>query len=178
MITFKEFSDIFKDTDFTAHELKLFYYSVKKSVILKCAGRRSWPEIFKIEERCQWPIVSRIDNADLPIYKGADKVLLDSFIKTIHQEKDIRQRKPFLDKVRYWTLLQSVIDERIDLFPNIFGFSQKDVKHCEMVAGRYLNIVENRAAARKKMWKIGISTGAATLAGAAAAWYIYKKDKK
>jgi hypothetical protein len=177
MVTLKGFRSIFKDTDFTAEELRVFYFSVKKSVILRRAGRRFWPEIFKLEEQSQWPVVCRIGNPDLPIYKGADKALLERFVRTIDEEKSIRKRKTSIDKVRYWTLLQSLIDERIELFTNIFGFSEKDFKYCDMVAERYVKIVEQRIRNRKKIWTIGLGTGAATLAGAAA-WYMYKKDKK
>ena len=177
MVTFKELLSIFKGTDFTASELKIFYFSVKKSVILRQAGRRFWPEIFKLEEQSQWPVVRRIGDPKLPIYKGADGALLERFIKTIAEEKRIREQKASFDKVRYWTLLQSLIEERIELFTNIFGFNEKDFKHCELVAHRYLEIVEKRIRNRKKMWTIGLGTGAATLAGAAA-WYMYKKDKK
>jgi hypothetical protein len=177
MVTFKGFLSIFKDTDFTVSELRIFYFSVKKSVILRRAGRRFWPEIFKLEEQSQWPVVRRIGDPNLPIYKGADKALLERFIKTIDEEKRIRARKASFDKVRYWTLLQALIDERIELFTNIFGFTEKDFKYCEMIADRYSKIVEKRIRNRKKIWTIGLGTGAATLAGAAA-WYIYKKDKK
>jgi hypothetical protein len=177
MVTFKGFLSIFKDTDFTAEELRIFYFSVKKSVILLRAGRRFWPEILKLEEQSQWPVVRQIGDPDLPIYKGADRALLERFIRTIDEEKRIRARKASIDKVRYWTMLQLLIEERIELFTNIFGFSEKDFKYCEMVAERYAKTVEQRIRNRKKIWTIGLGTGAATLAGAAA-WYMYKKDKK
>jgi hypothetical protein len=178
VVTFKEFLKIFEDTDFTREELGKFYYSVRKSVILRLMGKRSWHEIFKLEEKCQWPVLRIIGDPGLPIYKGADKSLLDRFIGTISEEKNLRERKPSLDRVKYWTLLQSVIDERIDLFTGIFGFCGKDMEHCEAVAARYSRIRERRIRNRKKMLRIGIGTGAATLAGAAAIWYISKKDRK
>jgi hypothetical protein len=178
LVTFKEFLSIFKGTDFTAEELRAFYYSVRKSVILRLVGRGYWPEIFRLEERCQWPVVRMIDDPNLFIYKGADKVLLDKFIKTISDEKRIRKQRSFFDKVRYWSLLQAIIDERIDLFTQIFGFSQDDIGRCNTIAEKYSQIIERRIKNRKKLWKIGIGTGAATLAGAAAFWYIHKKDKK
>lgn len=178
MITLTEFSAIFKGTDFAAQELEKFYYSVKKSVILRLVGRRSWPEIFTLEENCQWPVLKLIGDPRHSIYDGADKILLDRFIATISEEKNIRERKSSLGKVRYWTLLQSVINERIDLFTQIFGFSQEDVRHCEMVAERYSYRLDRRIKDRKKLWKIGVGTGAATLAGAAALWYLSQKDKK
>ncbi|HMK56788.1 MAG TPA: hypothetical protein VK448_09145 [Dissulfurispiraceae bacterium] len=177
MITFKKFLTIFRDLGFSEKELRIFYQSVAKTVILRIAGKRAWPEIFNIEEQCQWPILSEIDDPELTIYKGADKALLERFVHTIKEEKDLRMRKPYLDKVRYWTLLRAVIDERIVLFTDIFGFSEADIRHCEMVAARYSEWVDNRITRRKKLWTIGIGTGAATLAGAAA-WYLYNKDKK
>jgi len=178
MITFKEFSSIFKDTNFSDDELRIFYYSVRKSIILRLTGKRSWHEIYKLEERCQWPVLRKLGDPELSIYKGADKTLLDRFIRTISEEKDLREHRSSLDKVRYWSLLQSVIDERIELFSQIFGFNKKDAEHCGKVADRYARIRERRIRNRKKLWKIGIGTGAATLAGAAALWYVSKKDKK
>lgn len=178
MITLKEFLSIFKSLGFSDDELRAFYHSVSKTVMLRFEGRRSWSEIFRIEEQCQWPVVRRIDDPKLPIYKGADKVLLERFIETIHEEKSLRSRKAHLDKVRYWTRLQMVIDERIELFTQIFGFSDEDIRHCEMVAARYSKMVDGRTARRKKLWTIGIGTGAAATLAGAAAWYLYKKDKK
>lgn len=179
MVTFKQFVAIFKGMDFTSRELGKFYHSIKKSVILRVVGKRSWPEIYKLEEKCQWPVLRTIDDPTLPIYHDADRVLLERFIRTITEEKELRQRRSSIDKVRYWTLLQAVIDERIELFIQIFGFGDKDVKYCGAVAERYMRIRDKRIQARKKMLKIGIGTGAATLAGAAALWYISsKKDRK
>jgi len=177
MIRLKEFLHIFKGTGFTEGELKKFFYSVKKSVILRHLGKRSWPELFKLEEKCQWPVLQRIDDPRLPIYSGADKTLLQRFIKTISTEKDMRAHRSSMHKVRYWSLLQEVIEERIDLLVSIFGFSEKDVRYCELVAERYGKILERKVREKKKLWQIGIGAGAATLAGAAAIWYISKKDK-
>jgi hypothetical protein len=178
MISFKEFSSIFSGMDFTDEELRSFYYSVRKSVILKNVGKRAWPELFKLEEECQWPVIRRIDDPKLPIYKGADKLLLDRFLKSISEEKNLRQQRRYFDKVRYWTKLQSEIEARIELFAQIFGFSKEDMGQCEEAAERYARIVDKRIKRRKKMWQIGIGTGAATLAGAAALWYLSQKDKE
>ncbi len=178
MIRLKELLNIFKDTDFTEEELKKFYYSVKKSVIFRYLGKRSWPTLFRFEEECQWPVLRRIDDPKLPIYEGADSILLKRFIKTILTEKELREYRSSMHKVRYWSLLQSVIDERLDILISIFGFSEKDVRHCELIAERYGKALEKKAKERKKLWQIGIGAGAATLAGAAAIWYISKKEKR
>jgi hypothetical protein len=179
VISFKEFSAVFKGAGFTEGQLKSFYHSVKKSLILSHLGKRSWPELFKLEERCQWPVLRRIDNPELPVYRGADGELLARFIATIKEEKEIRERKSSTDKVRYWTRLQSLIEERLDLFKQIFGLSSKDVEYCETVAERYGAILSRKATSKKKMWQIGVGAGtAATLAGAAAYWYLSKKEKK
>ncbi|HYA32218.1 MAG TPA: hypothetical protein VED67_05600 [Thermodesulfovibrionales bacterium] len=178
MISFKGLAAIFRGTGFTDEELRAFYDSVKKSVTLRLTGKRSWPEMFKLEDRCQWPVLRRLGDPGLPIYEGADPALLERFIKTISEEQDLRGHKASFDKVRYWSLLQSIIDERIGLFTQIFGYSDKDIERCERVAERYGKIREKRIRNRKKMWKIGIGTGVATVAGAAALWYVTKKDKK
>jgi hypothetical protein len=177
MIRFGDFLAIFSGTDFTVDELKSFYYSIKKFVILRSIGKRSWPELFKLEETCQWPFLQRIDNPSLAIYKGADSELLDRFLGTIREEKYLRSRKNSTDKVRYWSLLQSLIAERIDLFIHIFGFSQDEVSRCEHVARRYEEILERKRTNKKRMMQIGIGAGAATLAGAAI-WYFSKKEKE
>jgi hypothetical protein len=179
VISFREFSAVFSGSGFSEGQLNSFYHSVKKSVILHNLGKRSWPELFRTEERCQWPVLQKIDDPDLPIYRGADRELLGKFIKTIKKEKEIRGRKSSTEKVRYWTGLQALIEERIAIFTHIFGFSPKDVKYCEMVAERYGKILDRKAESRKKMWQIGVGAGtAATLAGAAAYWYLSKKEKK
>ncbi|HTR45303.1 MAG TPA: hypothetical protein VMH06_06295 [Thermodesulfovibrionales bacterium] len=180
MIRFKEFSVVFKDSGFRERELKEFYYSIRKSVTLLHLGKRAWSELIKLEERCQWPVLRKIGDPALPIYRDADKDLLDKFLRTIAEEKDMREHKSSTDKVNYWTRLQSLIEERTHLLMQIFGFCEEDVEHCEMVAERYMRLLERRARDKKRMWKIGIGIGAgtATLAGAAALWYISKKDRK
>ena len=87
MISLKEFLKVFRDTGFERSLLENFYRSVRKSTILLHVGKRSLSEIFQQEEIHQWPVLHRIDNPDLPLYRGADKVLLDAFIKTIQNEK-------------------------------------------------------------------------------------------
>jgi hypothetical protein len=177
VIQFGDYLTIFSGTDFSVAELRRFYYSMKKSVILRSLGKKSWPELFALEEGCQWPVLQRIEDPALPIYRGADKELLDKFLRTIREEKYLRSRKSSTDKVRYWSLLQSLIGDRIELFIHIFGFSQDDLRRCELVAERYEEILGKKKRDRKKMMQIGIGAGAATLAGAAAIWYFSKKEK-
>ena len=178
MISFEEFRDIFKDTEFKEVELRDFYYSIKKSLLLRCVGKRSWPDLLRLEEKCQWPILQRIADAELSIYRNADRELLDRFIGSIAEEKRIRGKRASGGKIPYWSLLRSLIEERIELFTQIFGFSRADVIHCEAIAERFSRIVEKKTEDRKKLWKIGIGAGAVTLAGAAALWYISKNEKE
>ena len=178
MISLIGFLKIFKDTDFKERELKIFYRSVKKSVTLRFFGKRSLSDVFKLEEKCQWPVLQKIDDPGLPIYKGADRELMDKFIKNIEKEKDIRAQRKEMKSASYWSALQSVIEERIGFFKDIFGFCKKDVRHCEMVAERYRRMLERKIENKKKLWKIGIGAGATALAGAAAIWYLSKKEKK
>ncbi|NTU42154.1 MAG: hypothetical protein HGA78_03710 [Nitrospirales bacterium] len=175
MISQREFIRTFQGLGFGQRELKLFYTSVRKSVILASMGKGLLTELFSLEEKCQWPILQAIDDPDLPIYKGADKALLRSFIAGIKKEKELRTQKKIMDKVRYWTALRSVIEERTELFKRIFDFSRKDMRHCDLVAERYKGFLERRR--NRRMWQIGIGAGAATLAGSAAYLYFSRKKK-
>jgi hypothetical protein len=178
MISYGEFLRIFVSAGFQESELRNFYRSVKKSVVLIHLGKRSWTEIFKIEEACQWPVLQRIDDPGLPIYRGADRELLSLFIRTITDERDIRRQRGTRTKADYWLRLQTIITTRTDLFMQIFGFSKKDKAYCEAVAERYRGILEKRVRNRKKRWKIAVGTGAATVAGAAMLWYLSKKGEE
>ncbi len=175
MISLKEFLKIFRDTGFERPMIENFYRSVLKSTILLHLGKRSLSEIFQQEEDHQWPILQRIDNPELPLYRGADKTLLKAFIKTIEKEKNLREHKGRTERVRYWSSLQEIIEERAKLFRSIFNFCKKDDRHCEAVAERYKRISDRKAKKMRTAWGIGIGTSAA--AGAAAYWYIKKKGK-
>ena len=177
MISFEEFKVIFRETGFNERELQRFFCSIKKSVILGHVGKRVWPELIKLEAQYQWPILQKIADPKLSIYRGADRELLDRFIKTIDEEKVVRGQRAPLGKISHWTQFRSILRERTELFTHIFGFSEEDARYCEKVAARYLHILEKRTKNRKKMWTIGIGAGAATLAGAAALWYMSKKKK-
>jgi len=178
MIHLKEFLKTLKGTDFKEEELKVFYRSIKKSIILQHFGKRSLPELFKLEDKCQWPVLQKIDDPGLPIYKDADRALLNRFIKSIKEEKALREEKDKTDKYKYWSGLRSIIEERLELFKDIFDFCEKDIKGCETVAERYRRMRERKIENRKKLWKFGIGAGATALAGAAAIWYLSKKEKK
>jgi len=173
MITLEELSKIFKDTGIGQSELERFYQSVRKTAILLHLGKRSLTEIFQQEETCQWPILQRIDNPDLPLYRGADKSLLDAFIQTIEKEKSLRHQKKHMERVKYWSSLREIIEGRSELFRNIFNFSDEDDNYCEAAAERYRRAADRKAKRRRAAWGIGIGAGAA--AGAAAFWYISKK---
>jgi hypothetical protein len=179
VISFSELSDIFNGTDFNRDDLRRFYRSVKKSMILRQLGKRAWPELFQLEEKCQWPVLKKIDDPSLSIYRGADRELLDRFIRTISEEKEIRKRKTTVNKVSYWSRLQAIIEERTDLLSQVFGFCGSDFSYCERIADRYGKILDRkRKENKKKMWQLGVGAGAATLAGAATYWYVSKKERK
>jgi hypothetical protein len=176
MISFEDFRGIFTGAGFSEKELRRFYGSVRKSVILKHVGRRAWPQLIKLEEMCQWPVLRKIDDPSLSIYQGADDELRDEFIKNIGEEKELRKKKG-PHKVPSWTRLQRIVSARIDLLTHIFNFSGEDSAYCESVSKRYGAIIERRSANKKKLWKIGLGAGAATLAGAAAFWYLSHEKK-
>lgn len=175
MISLNTFLKIFKDTNFERAALEDFYHSIKKTVILLRLGKPFLPEVFKQEERYQWAVLQLIDDPNLPIYDEADAQLLSAFIRSIEKEKKLRLHKRLMDKVKYWSALQDIIEERADLFKSIFDFSHKDERSCNAIADRYKRALDSRK--RRTALEIGLGAGAAA-AGAAALWYLTKKDKK
>lgn len=173
MIALKEFLKIFKGTAFEQADLRNFYRSVRKTMIFLLLGKRSLTEVFQDEEKYQWPILQKIGDPDLPLYHGADKTLLEAFIKTIEKEAALRKQKKHMERIRYWSSLREIIEERSELFRSIFSFCRKDDLHCEAVAERYRRLSDRESKKRRAAWGLGIGAGAA--AGAAAIWYISKK---
>jgi hypothetical protein len=175
MIRLREFSDSFRGTDFTERELKKFYYSVRKSVILRLSGRRSWPALLRLEESCQWPVLQRISDPQLPIYQGADGVLLDRFIRTISEERIMRGQRFSINTVSCWSRLQFIIEERIDLFMQIFDFCRKDITHCEKVAERHMRIKGRRIKNRGRLSRPNTAAGVETLGRTTPVWHLQKR---
>jgi hypothetical protein len=177
MTNLREFLKSFEDTGFDLEELKVFYRSARKSVILSFFNKRALSELFKLEDRCQWPLLQRLADPALPIYQNADKYLLDAFIKSINDEKALRAERSKINRDEYWRALFDIIERRLDLFKAILNFCNKDVKRCVMVAERYKRSRQRRIEDSKKLWKFGIGSGATALAGAAALLKLHARKR-
>jgi hypothetical protein len=57
-------------------------------------------ELFKLEDKCQWPVLQRIDNPSS--YQGSRQAVLNRFIKI--KEKALREAKDKTDKAKYGRL--------------------------------------------------------------------------
>ena len=179
MLSYSEFLRIFQGIGISEDELRNFYRSVKKSIILRHLGKQAWTEIFRMEEEFQWPVLQRIDDPNLPIYQGADRALLDAFIQNIRKERELRMRRGGKGKETGWIAFQTILTERIELLKDIFGLSQKDREYCTKISERYRKVIEKRIRDKKKAaWKVAAGAGAATVASAATLWYLSKKEKK
>jgi hypothetical protein len=178
MTNLREFLKFFEDTGIDAKELKIFYRSVRKSVILRFFDKRALWELYKLEDKCQWPLLQRIADPALPIYENAHKDLLYAFMRSITAEKDLRAEKDTMDRDKYWLALFSLIEERIEIFKAIFGFCKKDAKRCEIVAERYRRSRQRKIEDCKKLWKFGIGSGAAALAGSTMLWHFPRRSKR
>lgn len=176
MINQEEFLKIFKSTNFSEEKLVNFYNSIKKSVILFHVGRIARPQLLKLEKECQWPILCRIDDKKLDIYKGADPVLLTMFINSIRDEKEILFNKQKISRNDAWRIFNIVIEARVNIYKNIFGFTKKEVDWCKKVAERY-----KKALTRKKkslLLKSGIGIAAMGAIGAGIYFFVKNKDNK
>jgi len=168
MTNLRDFLKSFENTEFDPEELKVFYRSARKSVILSFFNKRALSELFKLEDRCQWPILQRLADPSLPIYKNASKDLLAAFIKSINVEKALRSERSAMNRHEYWLALFDIIESRLDIFKAIFNFCDKDIKRCIKVAERYKSSRQRRIEDSKKLWKFGIGSGATALASAVA----------
>ncbi|HET6514133.1 MAG TPA: hypothetical protein VFG09_03160 [Thermodesulfovibrionales bacterium] len=157
----------FEGTGFEPEDLRVFYRSVRKSIILTFFNKRSLSELFKLEDRCQWPLLQRLADPALLVYRDADRNLLDAFIKSINDEKALRAERSKMNRDEYWRALFGIIEGRLEMFKTIFNFCNKDVKRCLVVAERYKRSRQRRIKDGKKLWKFGIGSGATALAGAA-----------
>lgn len=188
MISIEEFLEIFKNTNFPRKTLIRFYKSIRKSVTLYHVGghgskkrknhlsKKAMPFLLKIEEKDQWPILKQIDNPKLDIYKDANPVLLQEFINSIRDEKELRSEGKITNRVYKedaWLILRILVQTRTELYKDIFGFSKKDIEHCKKAALRFERILNKRR--KEGLLKTGI--GAAALGAAAAGTYFFIKGK-
>ena len=174
MTNLREFIRSFEHSGIGEEELKIFYRSIRKSVILSYFDKRAISELLALEDKCQWPVLRRIADPKLSVYRKADKALLNAFINSIRAEEVLRAEKVGMDRDKYWSAMTVILRARIELFKDIFSFCRKDVRRCELVAARYRRARQLKIDDGKKLWKFGMGAGATALAGAAAIWYFSK----
>lgn len=176
MIPLEEFLEIFEKTKISGDALVKFYKSIKQSLVLINAGRQTLPRLLKIENECQWPVLEKIGDPKLNIYKGADPVLLRMFINSIKDEKEIRLKDRKTSRGDDWIILRILIQTRTQLYENIFDFNKKDIERCKRAGRRLEKIIQEKRKEQKKLW-MKMGTGAAAV-GAIGATYIFLKNKK
>lgn len=182
MISQKEFLEIFKEanTEIEEDALKAFYRSVKKSILYSYGGEKSTLSIlFDLEKSYQWPILKKIDDPALPIYKGVNQALLNAFINSIKSEKhlkgiEIKPQERDLTEGDAWTIFRLLIKDRLELYKEIFDFSPEDLAKYEKIWERYERNVARREKNNLKK-SIAIGTGIAVLG--AAIYKYYQKRK-
>ncbi|MBU2109434.1 hypothetical protein KKB71_00525 [Patescibacteria group bacterium] len=177
MISIEKFLEIFKNTDFPRKKRVRFYHSIKKSVVLCEVGRKAMDLLLKIEEKDQWPILKEIDDPELDIYKDADQVLLNEFINSIKDEKELRSEGKIRDRVckkDAWLILRILVQARTELYKNIFSFSKKDLERCKKSTIRFERIFNKKR--KERLLKTGI--GVVALGAAAAGAYLLTKKSK
>lgn len=169
MIIPKTFFKIFKNSHFSKKELHQFYRSSRQLLALMLIKGKARHKILEIEEKYQWPVLKQLNNPDLPIYAGADKKSRDEFIRLINAEMEAR--------LRSWGETLSIIEERTEIYKQIFSLTKKDIKHCQRLAERYEKLLQREK--RKRIFKtIGVGAGIAVVAGAGAYLITKKKNGK
>ncbi len=168
----KEYKEIFSES-----ELWLFLSSIRRSkVIAKSGYLKSFYRLEKIEKRIQWPVWKKLhENNLLEIIFPGKKDATDKLVQLLEIEKKILSQKGSISDWRF------IVHERIKLYSELFGFSEKDRKWIK----RKTAIYEKRLDVflRKKEMKQWAIAGGVLLGGAAAFYggkkiYDHIKDKK
>ena len=177
MINLEEFLEIFrksKDVNIFEEQLVKFYKSIKRSLILLYAGKRAQPSLEKLEKESQWPVLEKIDNIKMDIYKGADSILLRTFVNSIKDEKEIRSSGKKLGRQDAWIILRIKIAARTELYKNIFNLTEKEITDCERAGKRFEKILIKKRKERLLKWSVaGIA-----VAGVIGTTYYLSHDKK
>lgn len=184
MLSLEEFVKIFENKKPRIPLLQLinFYLSICKCLILERLGNITYPKIRDLEEKYQWPVLEKMADLNLEIYKVypaemLDKGLLKIFTNGIKDEIEIRARKKKMSADDFYRYQKVLIYDRLGFFKSIFGCAKEDLEYFESVAGRYWNTALKKAE-KGKAWKkvakitVGIGVTAGIIAGAAA---LYKK---
>jgi hypothetical protein len=178
MISWEEFFKIFlnsKDVVFLESELNNFYYSIRKSCVIAKHSREAFFRLQELEKNIQWPVLKKMGNPKLDIYKNyaEDPQLVKDFTGLIQEEEKIIKDKGSYTKYR------EVICGRISLYSRIFKFSLKDRKYVERRAVLYGNALA--AKLKKERAARAVKYGLLAVAGIGAgvvATKIYKHLKK
>jgi hypothetical protein len=176
MISLKEFLEIFeksKDINIPEEQLIKFYKSIKKSLILLYAGSRAKPLLEKLEKESQWPVLEKIDDVKMDIYKGADPVLLRTFVNSIKDEKEIRSSGKKFGHQDDWIILRIKIITRTELYKNIFNLTEKEIASCERAGKKFEKILIKKRNGRLLKWS---ATGIA-VAGIIGTTYYFTTKK-
>lgn len=178
MISLEEFLEIFgksKDVNIAEEQLTKFYKSIKRSLILLCAGSRAKPLLEKLEKESQWPVLEKIDNVKMDIYKGADLVSLRTFVNSIRDEKEIRSSNKKLTRQNDWIILRIKIAARIELYKNIFDLNEREIACCERAGKRLEKILIKKRRERLLKWSV---TGVAIAGVIGTTYYLATKKEK
>ena len=167
MIELVEFLGIFSEnTDFSVKELIRFYRSVKKIVALSYAGKKGLPLLIRVDQKDQWPVLKRMDNPSLSIYKEADdQELLQAFIQTIKDQK----------KKNSWITLQESIRKRASLYVKILCLTPEEVEKCKLLGQKMEKKLIRRDSRRRLA--IGVGTGITAAGAIGTGIYFLKKAK-
>lgn len=177
MLRWEEFVKIVENKKPRIPLLRLvnFYLSIRKCWILERLGSVTYPKIRDLENKYQWPVLEKMADPNLEIYKVyptemLDRGLLKIFINGIKDEASIRARKKKLSADDFFRYQKILIYDRLGYFKSIFGCTKEDLEYFESVAGRYRKIALKKSE-KGKTWKtvakifvaIGVGAGAAVL---------------
>jgi len=126
---------------FSEKEISQFYDSVLQMIENAYVARyvdpktenQVYSKIGEIAEE-QWKVLKEIGDEKLDIYRDAeDKKLVAQFVSLIKREKELIERMP-KEKIPYSPEFRNIINERIELYKNVFDYTPKDKQEVKKIA--------------------------------------------
>lgn len=98
-------------------------------------------KIREVEEKYQWPILSKLDDPTLNFYANVEEEYRREFINLILDEKKLRLNSKTMPKEEYEKEIGMIIAKRVRYFAMMLNFTARDAKDFKKNPLKFLAIV-------------------------------------
>jgi hypothetical protein len=101
----------------------------------------------EIEEKYQWPILSKLDDPASNFYENVEEESKKIFISLILDEKRLRLNTKSMTKEAYEKEIDAIIAKRMEYFAMMLNFTQQDIRDFKSNPVKFLGILAALAGA-------------------------------